>query len=176
MEIKIGLFAGIFDENGKVLLRRRKRENPNFPCLYEGDWELPGGTMEEENIWIGKDERFIGEELARELREEIGLLIKVPFIPAMYPVVYIDKEKKIIDFAFIIHVGIVRERLTKGENIYVNPKEIKELANQLEGKRLVSGFGKRMYRMVLMAFFHSPNSQYQQEAKRMLLEIHKKHY
>jgi 8-oxo-dGTP pyrophosphatase MutT (NUDIX family) len=172
MEITIGLFAGIFDENGKVLLRRRKRENPNFPCSYEGDWELPGGTMEEENIWKEKDERVIGEELVRELIEEIGLSIAVPFMPAMYPVVYINKERKIIDFAFILPIGFVKERPSKGENIYVDPKKLKDLAGHSEGNRLVSGWGKRMCKLVLMALQHSPNSHYQQEANSMLLEIH----
>ena len=171
MQITIGLFAGIFDEDGKVLLRRRKRENPDFPCSYEGDWELPGGTMEEENIWKGKDERVIGEELAREVGEETGLSIKVPFMPVMYPAVYIDSERKTIDAAFILPVGIVRERPSKGENIYVAPNELKELARRPEGKRVVSGWGKRMCRMALMALCHSPNPQYQQEGKRMLLDI-----
>ena len=174
MEITIGLFAGIFDEDGKVLLRRRRRENPNFPCSYEGDWELPGGTIEEENIWEEKHESVIGRELAREVREETGLSIKVPFMPAMYPAVYIDREGKTIDAAFVLPVGIVRERPAKGENIYVAPMELKELARLPEGKRVVSGWGKRMCRMALVALCHSPNSQYQEEAKRMLLEIQEK--
>lgn len=174
MEITIGLFAGIFDEDGKVLLRRRKRENPNFPYSDEGDWELPGGTMEEENIWKGKDERVIGGELAREVREETGLSIKVPFMPAMYPAVYIDRERKTIDFAFILPVGILRERPAKGENTYVAPKELRELAGHPKGKRVVSGWGKRMCRMALKALCYSPNPRYQQEAKRIFLEIQQK--
>ncbi len=130
--------------------------------------------MEEENIWKGKDERVIGRELAREVREETGLSIKVPFMPVMYPAVCIGRERKTIDFAFILPVGIVRERPAKGENIYVAPKELKELARRPEGKRVVSGWGKRMCRMALVAICHSPNPQYQQEAKKMLLEIQEK--
>jgi len=152
-------------------LRRRKREGSEAPCLYEGDWELPGGTMEEENIWRARNEKIIGEELAREVEEETGLLIQVPPIPTMHPVLYIDKEKRIVDFAFIIPVGVINQRPTKGENIYVSPKELKELAERPEGERLVSGWGKRMCKMALIAFTYSPNPQYREEAKRMLLEI-----
>jgi 8-oxo-dGTP pyrophosphatase MutT (NUDIX family) len=167
----IGLFAGIFDENGRLLLRRRRREDPNYPCLYEGDWELPGGTMEEKNIWKARDERIIGEELAREVKEETGLMIQVPFMPPMYPALYIDKEKRYVNFAFVIPLGIVREKPTIGEYLYVSPEELRKLAENPEGERLVSGWGKRMSRMALMALSHSPNPQFREEAKKMLLEI-----
>ena len=174
MEVTIGLFAGIFDENGKVLLRKRKREGPDIPCPYEGDWELPGGTLEEENIWKVKDERVISEELAREIKEETGLTIQISFMPAMYPAVFISKEKRRIDFAFLVPIGTIKEEPTKGENIYVSPEELRELAERPEGQRLVSGWGKRMCRMALMAFYYSPNTKYQAEAKKMLLEVQDK--
>ena len=173
MEVEIGLFAGIFDENGRVLLRRRRRENPSLACPYEGDWELPGGTMEEENIWKEDDERIIGEELAREVKEETGLLIKVSFMPTMYPAFYIDRERGNMNFAFIIPVGVVREKPTIAENIYLDPKKLKELSEGPEGNRIVSGWGNRMCRMALLALCHSPNRHYRQEAKRMLLEVGK---
>jgi len=173
-EMVLGIFAGIFDESGKILLRRRKREDPNVPCFYEGEWELPGGTIEEENIWKASDERIIGEELTREVREETGLSIEVPFMPAMYPVVYVEKERKIMDVAFVIVIGTIKEKPTVEETAYVSPKELEELAEKSEGKRLVSGWGKRMCRMALMALCHSPNPLYREEAKRMLQEIHER--
>jgi 8-oxo-dGTP pyrophosphatase MutT (NUDIX family) len=174
VEVTIGLFAGIFDENGKVLLRKRKREDPDIPCPYEGDWELPGGTLEEENIWKAKDERIISEELAREIKEEMGITIQISFMPAMYPAVSISKEKRRIDFAFVIPIGTIKEEPTKGENIYVSPEELRELAERPEGQQLVSGWGKRMCRMALVALSHSPNPQYQKEAEKMLAEIQRK--
>jgi len=176
VDIKIGLFAGIFDEDGKLLLRRRKREKPNFPCPYEGDWELPGGKIEEENIWRAKDERIIGEELVREVREETGLIIQVPFMSQMYPAVYINKERNVVDFAFLIPIGVVKERPIIGENIYVSPRELKELSKRPEGERLVSGWGKRMCRMALMALCHSSNPRYREEAKKMLCELQNKYH
>ena len=174
MEVMISVFAGIYDENGKLLMRRRKKEDPNTPCPYEGDWELPGGTIEEKNIWRAKDEKIIGKELVREVREETGLQIKVTSMPTMHPAIYINQEKGIIDLAFMIPIGIVKEKPTVGENIYLTPRELKELAERPEGRRLVSGWGKRMCRMALMALCYSSNPQYKAEAKRMLLEIQDK--
>jgi 8-oxo-dGTP pyrophosphatase MutT (NUDIX family) len=171
MEVAISVFAGIYDEDGKLLMRRRKKEEPSTPCPYEGDWELPGGTIEEKNIWSAKDERIIGEELVREVREETGLLIEVELMPIMHPAIYINQEKGTIDLAFMIPIGMVKEKPTVGENIYLTPSELRELAERPEGKRLVSGWGKRMCRMALMALCYSSNPQYKVEAKRMLLEV-----
>lgn len=172
MQITIGLFAGIFNEKGKILIRRRKSENLKGSCSHEGDWELPGGTMEKGNIWEKKDERIIGEELARELKEEIGVLIKVPFMPMMFPAVNVNKEYEIIDFAFIIPKVKLCEKPIKGENMYVSPKELNNLAKQPKGSRIVSGFGKRMHRMILKTLCFSSNAKYAREAKKILSEIH----
>jgi 8-oxo-dGTP pyrophosphatase MutT (NUDIX family) len=173
VQVTIGLFAGIFNEEGKLLLRRRIRENPNIPCPHEGDWELPGGTVEETNVWRAEDERVIGEELAREVKEETGLSIETNFMPVMYPAIYINRQKKTIDLAFVIPVGIVQERPTIGEIIYVSPRELEELAKHPEGNQLVSGWGKRMCRMALMVLSNSPNPRYREEALSFLSEIQK---
>jgi len=174
MRITIGVFAGIFNENGKILLRRREEKNSIISSKsYKGDWELPGGTMEEDNIWKATSERIVGQELAREVEEETGISIEVISMPVMYPTVYISKKKRRVDFAFMIPVGIARERPTKGETTYVSPKELRELADRSKGGQLVSGWGRRMCRMALMALCNSPNHQYRDEAQKMLLEIQK---
>jgi ADP-ribose pyrophosphatase YjhB (NUDIX family) len=172
VEVILSVFAGIFNEEGKLLLRRRRKESREIPCPYEGDWELPGGTIEEENIWKIKDERIFGKELAREVMEETGLSIETPVMPILYPAVYVNKEKGKIDCAFLIPIGIIAEEPTKGENIYVDPKELKERAERPIGEQLVSGWGKRMCRMALMAFQYSPNSKYKNDAKKLLAEIY----
>ena len=174
MEVTLGVFAGIFDEKGKLLLRRRKRESPEIPCAFEGDWELPGGTIEEKNVWKIKNEKIFVQELAREVKEETGLSVETPPIPVLHPTVYVSEKESKIDCAFLIPIGIVREKPTKGENIYVSPRELKELAKRPTGQRLLSGWGKRMCRMALMAFQYSPNLKYKNEAKEMLLEIYKR--
>jgi len=172
MRIAIGVFAGIFDDNGKLLLRRRDEENPTtYYDPYRGDWELPGGTVEERNVWEASDERLFGQELAREVEEETGLLIEVPPMPVMLPAVYINKDEERVDLAFVIPVGVVSERPATGQSIYVSPEELRELAAQPQGEQIVSGWGARMCRMALMALCNSPNRQYVEEARTMLLEI-----
>lgn len=172
MRITIGVFAGIFDKNGKLLLRKRDEENPSIDSdPYRGDWELPGGTVEEDNVWEASSERILGQELAREVEEETGLSIEVPSMPVMYPAVYINKDKRRVDLAFVIPVGVVEERPVIGQSIYVSPEELRDLAARSQGEQIVSGWGARMCRMALMALCNSPNSQYKDEAIRMLLEV-----
>jgi 8-oxo-dGTP pyrophosphatase MutT (NUDIX family) len=171
MEITVGVFAGIFNESGKLLLRRREEGNSIISSESNlGEWELPGGTVEEENV-LKTTSEFIGKELAREVEEETGLLIEVALMPAMFPAVYVTKEKKMIDIAFMIPVGIVEDKPTKSKTIYVSPKELGRLDGRSKNDRIVSGWGKRMCRMALMALCYSPSRQYRKEARKMLSEI-----
>ena len=55
----------VMDEDGRVLLIRRAHD----VYLDPGRWELPGGKMEHGEL--------IGEALAREVREETGLEVRV---------------------------------------------------------------------------------------------------
>jgi len=172
MEITVGVFAGIFNESGRLLLRRREEGNSIISSESNlGEWELPGGTVEEENVLKTASEESIGKELAREVEEETGLLIEVALMPAMFPAVYVNKEKKMIDIAFMIPVGVVEDRPTKSKTIYVSPKELRRLDGRSKNDRIVSGWGKRMCRMALMALCHSPSRQYRKEARKMLSEI-----
>ncbi|MCK5466649.1 NUDIX domain-containing protein [Candidatus Parcubacteria bacterium] len=168
----IGLFAGIYNDNGQLLLKRRSS------CeTLPGDWDLPGGAVKTEAADIALDERLIGMELAREVEEETGIKVSVDLMPTMYPAII----KGGFDWAFII--PITKEDSIQISNIdnwdkankeglkVVSPKELLELANGPEGNRLVSGVGKRMHRLALMALCHSPNEKYRMEAEKMLENI-----
>ena len=161
---KIGLFAGIFNEEGKLLLKRRPK-NISLP----GDWDLPGGGVDTERAMQALDERIIGQELTREVEEETGIKIpRLPSMPAMFPAVI----KGGGDWAFVILIGVLKERPTKGEWRYVSPEELRQLSEGPEGNRLVSGPGKRMHRLCLRIFtsLHSPPWHYGQ-AFHMLAKI-----
>jgi ADP-ribose pyrophosphatase YjhB (NUDIX family) len=165
---KIGVFAGIFDEEGKLLVKRRP-ENISLP----GDWDLPGGGVDAEKAIQALDERIIGQELAKEVEEETGIQIPpLSPMPAMYPAVI----KGGSDWAFVILIGGLKQRPTKGEWKYVSPEELCQLAEGLEGNRLVSGPGKRMHRLCLriLASRDSPNRRYYGQAFQMLIEIQKR--
>jgi len=164
---KIGVFAGIFNEKGKLLVKRRPND-----ISSPGDWDLPGGGVDAEKAVQALDERIIGQELAREVEEETG--IKIPPLspmPAMYPAVI----KGGGDWAFVILIGGLKQEPTKGEWKYVSPVELCQLADGPEGNRLVSGAGKRMHRLCLRIFASrdSPNRRYYGQAFQILIAIQK---
>ncbi len=138
-----------------------------------GDWDLPGGAVEEEDCIKSLDERLVKEVLAREVFEEVGIEVSVDFMPPMYPAIL----KGGGDWAFIIPVGIY-ENPGKGEEsqeiLYALPEDIKRLAENPQGNRIVSGWGKRMSRLILKGFAYSPNKNYRWEAKILLEEIQSK--
>jgi len=161
----IGVFAGIFNEEGKLLLRRRPTG-----VSFAGEWELPGGGVDADNASQALDERIIIQELGRKVKEEVGIsiLYMLPMV-AMYPAVL----KSGGDWAFAILIGVVKEKPSKGETKYVSPKELRELAEGPEGNRLLSGWGKRMCRLCLrlLASRDAPNREYTKQAGEMLTEI-----
>src|SRR5690606_5744619 len=61
VDVAVGL---VFDRDGRVLLGRRPAGKP-----YAGWWEFPGGKVE-----AGES---VAEALARELHEELGLVVRV---------------------------------------------------------------------------------------------------
>ena len=161
----IGVFAGIFNEEGKILLRRRSTGG-SFP----GDWELPGGGVDADNASRAFDERIISQELARGVKEKIGVSIpSLQPMPVMYPAVL----KSGGDWAFAVLVGVLREKPSKGETRYVSLQELRELAEGPEGNRLLSGWGKRMCRLCLrlLSSRDAPNREYAIQAGEMLTEI-----
>ncbi|HPC30697.1 MAG TPA: NUDIX domain-containing protein [Candidatus Pacearchaeota archaeon] len=158
----IGVFAGIFNREGCILLKRREKDE-SLP----GDWDLPGGGVEEEKNVKALDERVIGDELRREVEEEIGIILPpLQSMQAMYPAVISGGE----DWAFGIPIGIINEKPRKGEWRYFSPAELEDLARQPEGNRLVGGPGKRMHRLALqmLASRDCPNEEYRRIARRLL--------
>jgi len=158
----IGLFAGIFNKEGKLLLKRRTKEE-SLP----GDWDLPGGAVEAENNAKALDERIVDQELAREVMEEVGIRVTTGPMPAMFPAVVKGGN----DWAFVIPID-GSHKPTKGETVFVSPDELKKLAEGPEGNRLVSGWEKRMARLALKALLHSPKQEYREQAGSLLFEIH----
>lgn len=161
----IGIFAGIFNEEGKLLLRQRPAGSS-----FAGEWELPGCGVDADSASKALDERIVVQELAREVKEETGISIP-PMLPmvAMYPAVLRAGG----DWAFAILVGLVQEKPSKGETRYVSPQELRELAEGPEGNRLLSGWGKRMCRLCLriLASRDAPNREYAKQAGEMLTKI-----
>ena len=139
----IGVFAGIFNREGKLLLRRRTVDDKT----YIGDWDLPGGGIPSAIAPDTLDERIILQVLGQRVKDEVGISIPslLPMV-AMYPAVL----KGGGDIGFAILIGICEETPSRGETRYVSPQELRELAEGPEGNRLLSGWGKRMCRLCLL--------------------------
>jgi len=165
---RIRLYAGIFRADGKLLVKRREKDESYF-----GDWSLPGGGIEKEFADKFLDERVVAQELARKVMKETGIDIAhyIQPMPALYPAIL-----PVNDWAFAIIIGVVDEFPYKGIFKYVSPVELLELAQESTRNRLVGGEGKRMHRMCLrmLASRDSPNYDYRKEAGEMLKEIQRR--
>ena len=174
----VGVFAGILDQTtGKLLLRRRVEEDSIIPGKsFKSNWELPGGgVMDMEKISYN----HLLNELAREVDEEVGISVSVDPMAPLYAVLF--KGPAGYDLAVITPIT-TSSSPTKGETILVSTEELEKLAKDfasadkkkgIDGKGIVSGYGKRMHCMALKALSSSPNVAYSEEAKAMLAEIQK---
>jgi len=188
--MNLGMYVGFLNPNkdGRLLLRRRIEEDsiipdPNDPAKtisFRGNWENIGGAAEETSEEKVSYDYPI-KEAVREAAEEVGILVSLSGMPPVYLVFF--KGPKGYDLAGITPV-ITTEEPTKGETMYVSPQELEALVEEFiseteakkqgkEAKGLLSGKGKRQHCMALAALCHSPNSEYQKQAKEMLAEIQK---
>ncbi len=163
-KVSIGLFGAIFNSEGKLLVKRRGADE-SLP----GDWDLPGGGIEETYVKQCLDEAIIIQELLREVREEtgIGFYKSFPKMPAMYPAVIAGGS----DWAFLINLGEVDQ--TPGpeyEHKFVDIDELEKLAEGPVGNRIVSG-KKRMYRLCMKALTFSPNQEYSKKAELIMRQL-----
>lgn len=177
MKTTLGVYAGIFNKEGKLLLRRREEKGSIIPGKsFYGDWELPGGGVEE----IGEKpvppvtERYLARELCREVQEEIGMAIEIATIAPLYPTFFQGPNG--CDLAVVIPVipplgRVISQKSERGEIIYVSPQELRDLADRPKGEQLLSGWGKRMCRMALLALRYSKRPAYAKQAEEMLQEI-----
>jgi len=170
----IGVFAGLLTSKGKLRLQRRTEKGSIAPGkTFKGDWELSGGRVKETDLRETLTLEVLKKELIREVKEELGILIEVSSNFSIYRAVYEDPEKGICDWAFMIPIYPAYwndNAKAKRETIDVNPDELRELANRPKGDQLVSGWGKRMCRMSLGAFY-SFDIISREKVKEMLEEV-----
>lgn len=160
-KVGVGLFGAIFNSEEKLLIKRRG-ENESFP----GDWDLPGGGIEEMYVKECLDETIVFQELLREIKEETGINLcceDFPKMPAMYPAIIAGGS----DWAFLINVGET-DQDPKCEHKFIDIDELEKLAEGRTGNRIVSG-KKRMYRLCMKALTFSPK--YSAEAELIMRQL-----
>ncbi len=116
MKVKatIGVFGGIINKEGKLLLRRRTETSSIIPGKsFKGNWELPGGGVEvEDNMSYS----HLAESLEREIYEELGIELSIDPMPAMYPVFY----GKLQDLAMVVLITNMPSEPKKGNWQFVS--------------------------------------------------------
>ena len=167
----IGVFAGIINEDEKLLLRRKIEISSIIPGRsFSGCWELVGGgVMVAENMPYS----HLVNELKRKVEEKAGIELALVPMPPMYPVFF----GRMQDLALVVPVKTSVEP-TKRETRWVSLEELNELAKEYkpanketgkDGQGIVSGWGKRMHCMALRAL--SFTSEYGEKAEETLIEI-----
>ena len=195
LKTTVGVAAGIFNTEGKLLLRRRIEHDSITGIDYYGCWELPVvavQTQRQKSIPYN----YLVLELIRGIKAEVGISIRifVDPMPAFYPVMLKFKNEKKgkyeYDLAMItpIYAGDVAASVSGqdvgGEVIFVSPEELNNLAREYKpakknkegkiiesGKGLLSGFGKRQHCLALRAFEAASLLSFQREASETLREI-----
>lgn len=176
----VGVFAGLIGPNGKLLLRRRTEEGSIIPNQsFRGNWELPGGgVMEQDSPQISYD--LLRRELIREVIEEVDVKIDdlIRPMPPFYPAPF--KRGNGYDLGLVTPIILEVVPIVKGDHLWVDPDELNQLAREfiaakkdppVEGKGLLSGYGKRMHCMALATLAVSNNDEYASQAYRTLTEI-----
>lgn len=186
-KIAVGVFAGILNSKGKLLLRRRTEVDSIIPGKsFKGNWELcGGGIMETDEQSIPYN--YAVKELKREVEEEVGIKITIGKMPSFYPVMF--KGPAGYDLAMVTVVqpgqilnevvsGIIQD--TKGDLTFVSTEGLNELARifvpadkkkGIDGKGLLGGYGKRMHSMALLVLSQSRNTDYSSYAVGTLVKI-----
>lgn len=185
MKTTVGVTVGIFDSEGKLLLRRRKEHDSITNLDYYGCWELPVVAIQETDAEVIAYD-FLCRELVRGVKAETGFEIHVDLMPPFYPVAF--KYKGEYDLAMVTPVcKILGQEPTENKIIFVDPVQLNTLAWEYapvkkdaggrvveEGKGLVSGYGKRMHCLGLKALaIGSSNSYSRHKAGEFLSEIQK---
>jgi hypothetical protein len=162
----IGVFAGIFDTKGRILLVKIETGS------LTGEWDLPGGGVDAEKAKEALTERFLLGELEREIEEETGisLRLRIEASPILWPALLKGGD----DMALPIMVGVVKSKPTKGTTQFVSFGALQRLAEGPRGNRLLGGSGGRMHRLVLRLLSRSPNRWYRQRARETLKSIYEK--
>ena len=153
-EITIGAFRGLITKAGKARLQMRTEKGsvlgPNVS--YKGDLELSGGAAKEQDLKKVLTISGLLQESAREVKEELGVLVLNPSKISLYRAVYVSPDGKKEDWAFMIPTPPdcwAEEAKTKRKTVDVDPHQLDVLG---ELNLVVSG-KKRMWRMAQAAIF-----------------------
>lgn len=169
-DIRVGAFRGPLLPDGTLRMQMRIEKGSMFgpDVSYTGQLEISGGRVK----------RDLGEALtlpvllaesAREVREELGIEVGDPVDPLIFRMVFVSPDGW-EDWAFVIptppecwDANVKMSRRT----VDVNPDQLKVLG---ELDLVLSGIGKRMWRMSQASFMRSNKEAFKDRAQHWLYE------
>lgn len=186
LKTTLGVTAGIFNETGRKILLRRRKEHDSITSLdYFGCWELPIVAVQEATEkTIPYD--YLCRELIRGVKAETGFVISLIPMPAFFTLPF-KNDKGEYDLLLITTLSfreVIRQEETQNELRFVDVDELNELALEYspakkgekgellqEGKGLLSGFGKRQHLAALKVMERLCPSEDQGIARKTLFRI-----
>lgn len=182
--ITVGAYVGFmnpgFGNYGRILLVRRTRTDSIISGQsFRGNWELPGGAVEDVEDPSAIDYNYVVQTAFAKAKEKVGIVISpLPQCGPFYSTFF--KKENMNDLAVAIPC-LTAEEPTVGETIWVSPAELDVLAGMFisetdaqkkglaEAEGLLGGKGKRMWRMAMSILaHHSPNPLFKEEAQSLL--------
>lgn len=171
MDIRVGAFRGLLTSKGTLRLQMRtERGSVLGPTVsYQGDFELPGGKVKTVDLQEVLTLPVLLAESAREVKEELGIEVRDPLAPVLYRTVFIS-PKGWEDWAFVIptppQYWDEKAPMTR-KTVDVNPYQLRVLG---ELNLIVSGIGKRMWRMGQASLLFSSESTFPISAQSQLTQ------
>lgn len=116
--------AAVIEENGRILIARRKKAD-----RFGGLWEFPGGKIEPGEL--------PEEALRREILEELGIVVKVGDLVCAFPFRAGDAEFELLAFRSFRKTGTVA-CLDHDEIRWVAPEDLSAFPLIEPDKRVVA--------------------------------------
>jgi len=167
----IGVFLTLITREGKVRYQMRIEEKSLTGISYKGDFELPGGGAEENDLKELLTPEALLKEGIRETEEELGIVVEsdTPVL-YLYRTIFENPKSGEVDWAFAIPVasGYWDEMLEmRRKTVDLNPDQLNTLG---ELNLIVSG-KKRMWRMGQAGLFFLSCDHWSEKAYNLLNEV-----
>jgi len=168
-DIRIGAFRGLLTSKGQLRLQMRTEQGSMLGSnvSYAGDLELSGGRIEVEDLCEALTIRALLDESAREVREELGILVGNPPDPILYRAVFQSPDGW-EDWAFVIPTppDCWDEKYeTSRKTVDVYPDQLLVLGDL---NLVISGTGKRMWSMAMASLLYSSDGVSRRHARGLL--------
>lgn len=171
----IGSFLCLLTKEGRVRYQMRTEKKSLVAGIsYKGDFELPGGEVQEKDLKKALTPGVLLEEAIRETKEELGIVVSRDVgkrvYPGFYRTVFVNPKDGKVDWAFAtVAWPCYWDETTevKRKIVDVSPDELDVLGRL---NLIVSG-RKRMWRMGQAGLYLGHRNDWADRAAELLTEV-----